>query len=264
MLKLKMYLPKLLPGLLCIGLLLSGCGDKPKVISSKVTDDQDTNGGSDYGIFNNQPENMSPGSSVSSDVHTIKVNEVLSSDKYVYLNVNEGNSQYWIVTRKRDVEIGETYFFSGGLLKTNYENKEINRVFDKIYLVSNIVSANHGNNPATINDHEMQGFADPKEPRIFEKEGSIKIADLLANPKKYEGKKIQLTGKCVKLNANIMGRNWIHLQDGSKNDYDLVLTSKIAIPVGHIVTMTGTVSLNKDFGAGYQYDIIIENCDILK
>ena len=56
-----------------------------------------------------------------------------------------------------------------------------------------------------------------------------------------------------------MGRNWIHIKDGSKDDYDLVITSDIVVPQGQLITMTGTVTLNKDFGASYKYDIIIEN-----
>ena len=56
-----------------------------------------------------------------------------------------------------------------------------------------------------------------------------------------------------------MGRNWIHLNDGSSKKYDLVITSANAVEIGENFTMTGTVVLEKDFGAGYKYDILLEN-----
>ena len=56
-----------------------------------------------------------------------------------------------------------------------------------------------------------------------------------------------------------MGRNWIHIKDGSKDDYDLVITSNTFVQEGSMITMKATVTLNKDFGAGYKYDLILEN-----
>lgn len=56
-----------------------------------------------------------------------------------------------------------------------------------------------------------------------------------------------------------MERNWIHLKDGTKNDFDLVVTSDTFVPEGSIITVKALVSLNKDFGAGYTYDLILEN-----
>ena len=56
-----------------------------------------------------------------------------------------------------------------------------------------------------------------------------------------------------------MERNWIHVKDGSKDDYDLVVTSNTFVPEGSKITIKATVSLNRDFGAGYTYDLILEN-----
>ena len=56
-----------------------------------------------------------------------------------------------------------------------------------------------------------------------------------------------------------MGRNWIHIKDGSKDDYDLVITSNTFVKEGSMITIKATVTLNKDFGAGYKYDLILEN-----
>jgi hypothetical protein len=56
-----------------------------------------------------------------------------------------------------------------------------------------------------------------------------------------------------------MNRNWIHLQDGSRNAFDFVVTTAQPLPVGHTVTLEGVLSVDRDFGAGYKYDVILEN-----
>jgi hypothetical protein len=56
-----------------------------------------------------------------------------------------------------------------------------------------------------------------------------------------------------------MNRNWIHLQDGSKDDFDMVITSNTFVPEGKLITIRAVVNLNRDFGAGYKYDLILEN-----
>ena len=56
-----------------------------------------------------------------------------------------------------------------------------------------------------------------------------------------------------------MDRNWIHLKDGTADDYDFVLTSKVSVPVGHSVTFEGLITTDKDFGAGYIYELIMED-----
>ena len=250
--------------ILLIGLtiLQTSCHQGPKVISSSL----ESNGSSDEnstGIFSDTENNVPPASvPAASDVHTVKVLEVLPTSKYVYLRVSEGEEEFWIATGKMDVNVGETYFYKNGILKTNFESKEHNRVFDKVFLVSNIVSANHGGE-ANNSSMQKKEIILSDSPENIEVEGSIKIAELVKNKSKYEGKEIQLSGKCTKLNPNIMGRNWIHLKDGSYDDFDLVITSDVSVPEGHFVTMKGIVVLDKDFGAGYKYDLIIENGQIV-
>jgi hypothetical protein len=96
----------------------------------------------------------------------------------------------------------------------------------------------------------------------FNKPDQKDIVDLLEvvnDPQKYKDQKIKVYGEVVKVNANIMDRNWLHIKDGTADEFDFVLTSESAVPVGHSMTFEGTISLNRDFGAGYVYDLIMEN-----
>lgn len=241
--------------------MMTGCTNNPKIISA--ADDQ-ANTEENTGVFAEEPINLLPEQSQQSmaeGVHTVTVKEVLPTTKYVYLRVTEGEQEFWIATIKTEVKVGGTYFYQGGLLKTNFESKEHKRVFDKMYLVSSIVPSDHSSHVSPEKSQQPSTTATRKD---IDVEGSVKIAELVANPKKYEGKTIQLSGQCVKLNPNIMGRNWVHLQDGSKDEYDLVVTCEVAIPVGHTVTLTGKVVLNKDFGSGYKYDILLEEGQLVR
>jgi len=248
-------------------LMMTSCNNGPKVISSSVEEGSSNNEGGSTGIFSDTVSyaNNKPGAT-KSGMHEVVVQEVLPTSKYVYMRVKEGEEEFWVATAKQEVEVGQTYFYKGGLLKTNFESKEYNRVFDKVYLVGKIVAANHSQTASSMGNipqlKEEKGNS--SEPRNIQKEGSVRIADLVANPEKYEGKTIQISGECTKVNPNIMGRNWMHLKDGSNDDYDLVITSDVAIPEGHVVTMTGKVVLNKDFGAGYKYDLILEEGKIVQ
>ena len=78
------------------------------------------------------------------------------------------------------------------------------------------------------------------------------------------GQIIRIRGKVVKYNPEIMGRNWIHIQDGTaiRDGYDLMVTSKDQTSVGQIIAVEGKVATNKDFGAGYTYKVMVEDATV--
>jgi len=256
---------------------LIGCNNGPKVITA---DNTSTTTEFSSGIFSEEnntvlDETLTNKSSFSENLHKVVVNEVLPTSRYVYMNVIEAGKQFWVATGKQDITLGNTYYYHGGLLKTNFESKEYKRVFDTIYLVTSLVAEGHGNNTGNLTADFSEGTSASQTnserkdipthtEAIVQHKGSIKIADLVANPTAYEGMTVQLTGKCFKINPNIMNRNWIHLQDGSKDDYDLVITSNTFVPEGKVITIKAEVSLNRDFGAGYRYDLILENGTVIE
>lgn len=239
--------------------MLNACTNQPKVIVAETaTKDSPFE-------FSDLPEShkisFDQEEEVPSNVfHKVVVQEVLPTSKYVYLKVTEGAKGYWIATKKMEVDPGSTYYYRNGLLKTNFESKEYNRTFDQLYLVSSIVPETHGTGSNQKKDIEMHAFKKPASMSSGVDEASFTtIAALVKNKDRLAGKQVTLQGTCTKVNANIMGRNWIHLTDGTLDEYDLVITSTTAIPVGQEVRMRGTVALEKDFGSGYYYPLLIEN-----
>ena len=254
---------------------LFSCNNGPKVIEAENSSAEITQPSGIFNLDRSTPSAIPPTNegSFTEDLHKVVANEVIPASRYVYVKVTEAGQEFWIATRSQEITKGDTYFYRGGLLKTNFESKEHHRAFDKIYLVSNLVPEKHGGNMSQTGntiDVQKSGETIQKEliPTHTEKEvqskGQITIAELVAHPETYDGKSVQLSGTCVKVNPNIMNRNWIHLKDGTKDDFDLVITSSTFVPEGQKVTLQGVVQRNRDFGAGYTYDLILENAMVVE
>ena len=94
----------------------------------------------------------------------------------------------------------------------------------------------------------------------------LTVAAIYKDKATLAGKTISVQGKVVKVNGGIMGRNWVHVQDGTgdakKDNNNLVVTSKQIAKVGDQVTISGVVAINRDFGSGYSYPLLIEEASI--
>ena len=100
---------------------------------------------------------------------------------------------------------------------------------------------------------------------IAKAEGGKTVAEVFAEKDALGGKPVTVRGKVVKVNAGIMGKNWLHVRDGSGADgtNDLTVTTAGELPaLGATVVVTGPVALNKDFGMGYTYDVIVEDAEV--
>jgi hypothetical protein len=97
-------------------------------------------------------------------------------------------------------------------------------------------------------------------------ENGITIAELFAHKDTYAGKTVKIRGNVTKFNAKIMKKNWIHIQDGTEysGKFDLAATSEIIVQVGETITLEGKISLNKDFGSGYYYEVILEDARLIQ
>ena len=95
-------------------------------------------------------------------------------------------------------------------------------------------------------------------------EGGLTVAEIFGQKATLGGKLVKVRGKVTKFNANILGMNWIHLQDGTgaAGTNDLTVTTAATAPVGGMVVVNGKVSLNRDYGSGYKYDLIIEGATV--
>lgn len=203
------------------------------------------------------------GNTEESAVSRVEVLELMQGDRYSYMRVSDGQKDFWIATQKGDFEAGAEYLIEEGIYKTGYYSSEFNRTFEEIYLVS-VIAPYEGQGEASSMTTEGAPGGVASSVKADTPAQKVNIAQIVANPGRYSGKVLQLSGTVVKVNANIMDRNWLHLKDGSKDSYDFVVTSSSGVPVGHKVNLKGILSVNRDFGAGYRYDLILEDAVILQ
>ncbi len=192
------------------------------------------------------------------------VPEMLEGERYQYLQVRMSDgSQTWLATRKGPFEVGGHYVFHQGLYKTNYHSTEFDRTFEEIYLVSDLKSEESEGRRTWMTKAPVQEIEKPVK-ALDRPVGSVSIKELIANSEEYVGKQVKVTGRVVKVNPNIMDRNWVHLADGTMNSFDFVLTTAEQIPAGHELTFDGTFRADRDFGAGYRYDFILEDARLTR
>lgn len=110
----------------------------------------------------------------------------------------------------------------------------------------------------------MIGFG---APAAFAADAAVKtVAAVNQEKAELSGKAVQVSGKVVKVNNGIMGRNFVHVRDGSgdQGTNNLIVTSKDTAAVGDEVVVTGNVKLDRDFGSGYMYPLLVEDASIAK
>jgi len=211
----------------------------------------------------------------SSGLTTVKVLEVEQVANYTYLLVKSKGPEYWIAVPTMVAEVGDTYQYQGGMLMEDFHSKELDRTFDKVLFLETLFGATESI-PGTQAAHPAGQAAghpavqevtpgstvktEKAKVNVEAAEGTTPISELYANPTAFDGKTIRVRGEVVKYNAAIMERNWVHIQDGTEYEgkFDLTVTSSESFNVGSIVTIEGVLAINKDFGYGYNYEILLE------
>jgi hypothetical protein len=195
------------------------------------------------------------------DIHTVVVQEAIQATSYTYLKVKEEDNEFWIAVAKRQIAAGATISFAGGLEMKNFESKDLQRTFETIYFVDRIVGGGApapGQSPSMT--HPMRPELEKQEISIEPAAGGVTIGELFANADSYADKIVLIRGRVTKVNRAIMERNWVHLQDGTGDSggFDLTVTTTEQVNVGDVVTFEGKIALNKDFGSGYSYEVLME------
>jgi hypothetical protein len=217
-------------------------------------------------------------------LHKATVKEVIQTTKYTYLCVQEEQKEYWTAISKQEFNPGEEIFFMDDAVTTmvNFHSQELNRDFPTILFISQISAGkekqamSHPEEmtqqttmPQSMMGNEVHTGRKkvPAAENISVKPvGGLTIAKLYADKTMYGGKKVKVKGSVVKVNNQIMGRNWVHLQDGTKHgdEYDLTCTTQENVSVGDVITFEGVIGLDRDFTSGYFYPVIMEEAVVVK
>ena len=202
-----------------------------------------------------------------------KVLETMDASRYTYVMVDTGKDKVWAAAPTFKVKVGDSVGTTEGMLMREFKSAALKRKFDEIYLCGSIrvqgsetgaaapgqvaLPAGHPSlNAAPALPAKAVDLSGIKAP-----EGGKTIAEIWADRLALAGKTVTVRGKVVKATPAIMGRNWLHLRDGtgSEGANDLTVTLAELPAVGDTVTVTGVLETNVDFGSGYRYDVIIQN-----
>ena len=201
--------------------------------------------------------------------------ETMNSGGYTYVFMDTGQDQRWVAALETPVAVGDVVQTDEGMAMTGFTSKTLGRTFNVVYFVGGLQNLSGGSPPPAQASGEMPkghpdisggGQAESAIAAIAAYEEGKDIAYVYANKDELAGQPLTLRGKVVKYNPGILGWNFIHIQDGSGDaaagSNDLIVTSKADTAVGETVVLSGTIVLDKDFGAGYSYPVLLEDASI--
>lgn len=208
--------------------------------------------------------------------------ETMDAASYTYVLLDTGSEKIWAASNTFEVAVGDRLSAPLETPMANFHSPSLNRDFPLIYFASSVsrdgqpvpATSPPGGAPAgqpammrsSGSGHPPMTQAEAVTEKIAPAPGGTTIADIWANRQALGGKPVTVRGKVVRFNGGILDRNWIHLQDGTgKADdgtNDILVTTSATAKVGDIVTATGTILIDKDFGAGYTYAVLVENATI--
>ncbi len=199
--------------------------------------------------------------------------ETINSGGYTYVHVDTGSKKIWAATPVFKVKVGKAVVVPSGLPMHNFHSKTLKREFELVYFVGAIMSAGErgslSQQPGMPEGHLPIGLSTSGSHveigRVEKAQGGKTVAEIITGKEALVGKEILVRGRVVKFSPKIMGKNWLHVQDGSGSEgtNDLTVTTDNAmVKVGDIVLITGVVSVDRDFGFGYKYSVIIEGAKL--
>jgi hypothetical protein len=219
--------------------------------------------------------------------------ETMDASGYTYMKLKTASGEQWAATPQTKVKKGQSVTLMAQMTADKFESSTLHRTFDKIVFATigdgNVAPAaqtaapsamppGHPAMPAGMGGMSAMGSpADHMKPKVdvgdlkvdrAEGANAKTVAELWADRASLNGKPVVVRGKVVKFLGGIMGTNFMHLRDGSgseaKGDHDLTVTTSEGASVGDVVTISGTVHVDKDFGAGYRYPVIVEGASVKK
>jgi len=277
-------------GALAAGLLFLGCGEKdgegkvqkPTVMpqtSQQSTAAQEPPADAEiYGV--SAQESAQEQQSVAQQQPGAKggvVLETMDAGVYTYAKIDDGNAKYWIAGPKTPLKVGEKVSFAPQMWMENFPSKTLNRTFDKVLFVAVIAplkgeSGAHncedcGTKQKPAGKEESANSNSAPQTAVAKAEGGYTIAEIFAESAELKDKSVKVNGRVTKVIRGVMGKDWVHIQDGTGGEGkgDLVVTSASAeVKEGDLVTVTGKVKTDVDFGYGYFYPVLIEDASFKK
>lgn len=207
-----------------------------------------------------------------------KVVETMNAASYTYVLIDTGAKKSWVAAPQFEVKVGDSAAIADAMPMKNYQSKTLNRTFDVVYFSGNISVNGAPAAPSTTapipapstavlppGQRTMPAKTAPDLTGIKRAENGQTVAEVITGKTKFAGRPIAIRARVVKYNAQILGKNWLHIRDGSgaPGTNDLTVTTTATAKVGDLVLVTGKLGTDRDFGSGYKYPLIIEDATVV-
>jgi hypothetical protein len=193
-----------------------------------------------------------------------RVLETMNGGGYTYVLVTDGERQLWAAAPETQIEVGADVSISLAMKMQDFHSDALDRDFDAVYFVAGL-----GQQAGSVMPKKTKAPASTPAVEIgsvSKLEGGYTVAELYAEGSSLAGQEVALRGVVVKVNEGIMSRNWLHVRDGSGDEasatHDLILTSAMSAAVGDLIVVRGTLGVDRDFGSGYSYALIVESAEL--
>ena len=207
-----------------------------------------------------------------------KVVETMNAASYTYVLIDTGAKKSWVAAPQFAVKVGDSAAIADAMPMKNYQSKTLNRTFDVVYFTGNISVNGAPAAPSTTapipapstaalppGQRTMPAKTAPDLTGIKRAENGQTVAEVITGKTKFAGRPIAIRARVVKYNAQILGKNWLHIRDGSgaPGTNDLTVTTTATAKVGDLVLVTSKLGTDRDFGRGYKYPLIIEDATVV-
>jgi len=188
--------------------------------------------------------------------------ETMDSGGYTYVLLKTPKAEVWAAAPPTIVDVGQVVEVADPMPMRGFHSGSLDRTFDLIYFASGLSAPSGAGIPTGAAARDQ--VAEPTHERVLKAAGGQTVAELFEGRETWVGQSIRVRGEVVKFTPDIMGKNWLHLRDGSgaEGTNDLTVTTSEVVAVGDIVLVEGTLEGDKDFGFGYRYDLILEDAQV--
>lgn len=222
-----------------------------------------------------------------------RVVETMNGAGYTYVRVQPASgAEFWAATTEFPVKAGDEVVVDLAMPMNNYTSRSLGRTFDLIYFAESIQVAGAASAPppagapagapgsgSLLRQVSAPTAARPPLPEghgsvappaeidlsgIERAPGGLTVAEILAQAESLAGKQVAVRAKVVKFTSGVMGKNWLHVRDGSgdQKNADVTVTTDQDAAVGDLVVVRGLVVTNVDLGSGYSYPVLLQDAAI--
>ena len=196
-----------------------------------------------------------------------RITDIIDVPSYTYVEVETGNDKAWAAVPTTSVSIGDEVSFSAATPMEKFYSRTLDREFAVIYFVDRFITdagiTTMSTAAAAAHGQLSQEAAVVPVNEINKVDGGNTIAEIHARKGELDGNTIRVRGQVTRFTANVLEVNWVHIRDSS-GAANLTVTTDATVAINDVVIVEGKLGLDRDYGYGYVYPVILQDARITK